>query len=323
MPDRIIVDPKILQTLKQRFQCRIAAHHQSLSAIRRDLNLLLSNGPDGWIGDAANQHFMKMEQYVLPGYDRLIEALNEAIRVIQYTQNEFDAADRTGGRYFQQMMGEDGTGRPADNNSGANIAGNTNSASAVNAERLMAIAPHLSRERANALVPHINAAMQRFGINTPQQQAMFLAQAALESDEFREFQERGSTERFNTRYAGRLGNTEPGDGSKYRGRGALQITGRDEYRTQGRRIGMDLVNNPTLAAREDTAFLVSASYWTSRRAHFAGEMHVLNDVAENGTPEAFDAISRRINPGQGTQGVMRRRQYYERAREAYGLSTPD
>ncbi|MCB0207996.1 MAG: hypothetical protein KDJ52_01625, partial [Anaerolineae bacterium] len=60
-------------------------------------------GPEGWIGDAANQHFMEMEQFVIPGYKRLIEALNEAVGAMKFTQNEFHTADQEGSKAFKQL----------------------------------------------------------------------------------------------------------------------------------------------------------------------------------------------------------------------------
>ena len=54
-------------------------------------------------------------------------------------------------------------------------------------------------------------------------------------------------------YGGRMGNTSPGDGFKYRGRGFIQITGKDMYKSVGDKIGVDLVSNPDLANEPNIA----------------------------------------------------------------------
>ncbi len=61
-----------------------------------------------------------------------------------------------------------------------------------------------------------------------------------------------------------LGNTEPGDGDKYHGRGYVQLTGRDNYESVGREMGLDLVNHPELAAERETAAKIALHYWDAR-----------------------------------------------------------
>jgi predicted chitinase len=107
--------------------------------------------------------------------------------------------------------------------------------------------------------------MHEFGINDPAQQAMFIAQTSVETGGFRTYTEVGSDEHCDQIYYHRLGNTEEHDGSRYRGRGALQITGRDTYRSYGQRLGLDLEALPELAAQESNALRVSACYWGTKR----------------------------------------------------------
>lgn len=99
-----------------------------------------------------------------------------------------------------------------------------------------------------------------------------LATAAVECH-FKPVTEYGAVAYFK-RYEGRkdLGNTQPGDGYKYRGRGYVQITGRANYDSYGKIIGVDLVNNPDLALDPDIAAKILVAYckkhgidvWASR-----------------------------------------------------------
>jgi predicted chitinase len=176
------------------------------------------------------------------------------------------------------------------------------SAGGVSVQQLRAIMPNLSEARANELMPHLNAAMQEAGINTPQRQAAFLAQLAHESGEFRWFEELASGEAYEGRED--LGNIHPGDGVRFKGRGPIQLTGRDNYRAAGQALGIDLENNPTRAADPDVGFRTAAWYWNNRN---------LNQYADAGN---FDAITYRINGGYN--GKAERDAYYARALQVLG-----
>ncbi|HYI00066.1 peptidoglycan-binding protein [Hyalangium sp.] len=175
-------------------------------------------------------------------------------------------------------------------------------AGGVSMQQLRSIMPNLSEARAQQMLPHLNAAMQEAGINTPKRQAAFLAQLAHESGEFRYMEEIAS----GADYEGRtdLGNTEPGDGMRFKGRGPIQLTGRSNYRAAGQALGIDLENNPTRAADPDVGFRTAAWYWNNRN---------LNQYADAGN---FDAITYRVNGGYN--GKASRDEYYARALQVLG-----
>ena len=101
--------------------------------------------------------------------------------------------------------------------------------------------------------------------------AQFLAQCAHETGNFLHLEELGGN-RYLAQYdptvnpakAKALGNTEAGDGAKYKGRGFIQITGKANYAKAGQALGIDLVNSPELAARPDVAAKIAVWYWQSR-----------------------------------------------------------
>lgn len=85
----------------------------------------------------------------------------------------------------------------------------------------------------------------------PAQAAYILGTAYHESDRFRTMEEYASGSAYEGRAT--LGNTQPGDGVRFKGRGFVQITGRRNYTDWAKRLGVDLVGNPALAARLDHA----------------------------------------------------------------------
>lgn len=89
--------------------------------------------------------------------------------------------------------------------------------------------------------------------------AAFMGQCAHESAKFTATKEFSSGQQYEGRAD--LGNTQPGDGVKYKGRGFIMITGRANYTAAGKALGIDLVNHPELAERPDVATKVSLWYW--------------------------------------------------------------
>lgn len=100
-------------------------------------------------------------------------------------------------------------------------------------------------------------------------------------------------------YANRMGNTAPGDGWKYRGRGPIQITGKNNYLACGKALGIDLVSNPEKLEQPEYAARSAAWFW---------ESNGLNSLAD---ADRFTDITRRINGG--TNGMEDRKQRYNLA----------
>lgn len=171
-------------------------------------------------------------------------------------------------------------------------------------EQLREIMPNLEQTKAEQYFPHLQAAMVEFEINTPLRIAAFLAQLAHESMELKHMQEIAS----GVKYEGRkdLGNTQPGDGARYKGRGPIQLTGRNNYRKAGQALGLELEKYPHLAAGLDVAFRIAGWYWLSRK---------LNGFADAGR---FDAITYRVNGGWN--GKEEREKYYKRAKIVLGIA---
>ncbi|MES2226916.1 MAG: glycoside hydrolase family 19 protein [Pseudomonadota bacterium] len=177
-------------------------------------------------------------------------------------------------------------------------------------DQLRQIMPSLAEARRALYLPHLNQAMQAHGVDTALRAAAFVAQLAHESGELRWMEEIWGPTAAQRRYeppgelAQRLGNTQPGDGKRFKGRGPIQITGRINYQRYGELLGIDLVAEPARAAAPEIAFETAGLYWQSNR---------LNELADQ---RQFVAITRRINGG--TNGLAERQRYYERAQAVLG-----
>ena len=154
--------------------------------------------------------------------------------------------------------------------------------SAVTLVQLLAIMP-LARPRAEAFLAPLNAAMAEFGITTPARQASFLSQVGHESGQLRYVRELASGQAYERRAD--LGNTQRGDGVRFRGRGLLQVTGRANYAACGKALSLDLLAQPELLEQTVNACRSAGWFWQTRG---------LNALADTGDQER---VTRRINGG--------------------------
>ena len=106
--------------------------------------------------------------------------------------------------------------------------------------------------------PHLEAALAAAGITGRNDALAILAISARESA-MTPILEFASGEAYEGRQ--NLGNTQPGDGPRYKGRGYIQLTGRANYAYFGKKLGLDLVGNPDLALRADVAARIVVEYW--------------------------------------------------------------
>jgi putative chitinase len=164
-------------------------------------------------------------------------------------------------------------------------------------------------------LPHVNEALHLFDIATPVRAAAFLAQIAHESGRLVYTSELWGPTAAQVRYEGRadLGNTKPGDGSRFRGHGLIQTTGRKNHASTrdglrslqfGLTVVPDFEASPEALALPRWAALSAGWYWWERK---------LNALADS---QQFDAITRKINGG--TNGADDRRTLYRLAWNALG-----
>lgn len=168
----------------------------------------------------------------------------------------------------------------------------------ITADELRQIMPHAG-SRAEVFCEPLRKAMMDFEIDTPLRMAAFLAQVAHESGSLRYVKELASGEAYEGRAD--LGNDQPGDGVRFKGRGLLQITGRANYVSCGIALGRDLVSEPSILEEPEWAAKSAAWFWHKRG---------LNALADK---EDFKLITRRINGGY--THYQDRLKFYTRAKE--------
>ncbi len=143
--------------------------------------------------------------------------------------------------------------------------------------------------------------MPKYDIDTNLREAAFLAQIAHESGRFYYTEEIATGKAYEGRES--LGNTHPGDGPRYKGRGLIQLTGRANYQAFSDHSGINFISRPELLATPQYAVMSACWFWKE---------HGLNFLADT---QQFDKITKIINGGYN--GKEERREFYNRLLEQY------
>jgi putative chitinase len=165
-------------------------------------------------------------------------------------------------------------------------------------QALKAIYPVASMARIRTFLPHLETTFDEFDINTPLRMAHFLAQVGHESGQLRYVRELASGEAYEGRLD--LGNTLPGDGVIYKGRGLIQITGRYNYVLCGLALDLPLLEKPELLEESLHATRSAGWFWSNKNLNSLAD---LDDLVK---------ITKLVNGG--LNGLADRTTIYNRAR---------
>jgi putative chitinase len=202
----------------------------------------------------------------------------------------------------------------------------------ISIEQMAEALPDARKDKIELFHDPLCAAMEEFEINTPQRVAGFLAQCAHESGNFTAIREnlnysadglkrvfpkyfrdvdandynRNPEKIANRVYSNRMGNgdEDSGDGYAYRGRGLIQLTGKDNYANCSMDLEVDLIEDPSYLETPEGAARSAAWFWWKNN---------LNSFADKGD---IVGMTKRINGG--TIGLEDRKKHYYHALEVLG-----
>lgn len=158
----------------------------------------------------------------------------------------------------------------------------------ITADQIRKIMPN-AKAKADLFVGPINDSMNEFGITTKLRQAAFLAQIGHESAQLLYVKELSS----GAAYEGRkdLGNMQPGDGIRYKGRGLIQITGRANYTALMMALEIDCIEHPELLEQPENAARSAGWFWN------------INNINKYADASDFDGVSDKVNRGKKTIAI--------------------
>ena len=171
-------------------------------------------------------------------------------------------------------------------------------------EKLGLVMPRAMPRRIDLYYEPLVKGMTRYGIDSPRQIAHFIAQLAHESGSLLYAEELADGSAYNGRTD--LGNTQPGDGPRFKGRGLIQLTGRNNYADYSRFTGIDYLSDPARLATDPFACVdVACWFWKTRGI---GPLAEADDAR---------AVTKRINGGYN--GLDDRLEHLARAKALLGL----
>merc|ERR1711991_37641 len=148
----------------------------------------------------------------------------------------------------------------------------------------------------DGIAKEMNNFIQRYELTNDRRISHFLGQCGVESAWFQTTTEYASGRAYNGRRD--LGNTQPGDGPRFKGRGQIQLTGRANYKNVGGILKQDFTGNPDMVAKFPWALEVSGVYWRTRKCINARKKYMkgtrLNDLADQNN---YRLVTLNINGG--------------------------
>jgi len=172
-------------------------------------------------------------------------------------------------------------------------------------EKLQVVMPRALPKKIDRCYDPLVEGMKKYKINTPLRAAHFIAQIGHETASLLYMEEIAD----GSQYEGRadLGNTEPGDGKRFKGRGLIQLTGRANYVSYSTDCGTDYVAKPTAITTDPFACVdVACWYWNKRK---------INQLADK---DDVKAVTKAVNGG--FNGLDDRMDYLYRAKAVLGIS---
>lgn len=177
----------------------------------------------------------------------------------------------------------------------------------VSNQEFKSIFTSVTSDRADSLFPWFNKALgsileDKMDNSECNIIAAFSAQIGHESASLMLFEELASGEAYEGRCS-KLGNCKPGDGVRFKGRGAIQVTGRSNYQALTNSVGTDFINSPESLVLPSSGFEASVWYWNTNK---------LNKYCTGKVSDFFE-LTRRINGG--TNGIDDRLSRWDNAKK--------